>query len=157
MAVSSSTRISDFLKPDHVAVDMVAASKSHLLRLLSETAAEALGIESEDILGALVSRETLGSTAVGDGVALPHAPVENIAAPFGLLVRLGKPIDFDAVDDNPVDIVFMLLFPADGSASCLQALACIAKRLRMPDVLKRIRSASDRQRLYSALAGDVEI
>ena len=152
--MSSQIRISDFLKPDHVAVDMVAASKPHLLRLLSEKAAEALGIQSEDILDALASRETLGSTGVGEGVALPHAPIEDVAAPFGLVVRLDKPVDFDAVDDNPVDIVFMLLFPAEDKASCLQALACIAKRLRMPDVLKKLRATSDRQQLYSALAGD---
>lgn len=157
MEVSSPIRISDFLKPDGVALDVAASSKAHLLRLLSERAAEAIGIGSEEILDALTSRESLGSTGVGEGVALPHGPIEDVEAPFGLLARLGRPVDFDAVDDNPVDIVFMLLFPAEDKASCLQALACIAKRLRMPEVLKKIRSASDKQQLYSALTGRDEI
>lgn len=147
-------RISDFLKPDSIVLDVAASTKDHVLRFLSEGAAEAIGIDSEEILNALMSRESLGSTGVGEGVALPHAPIEDVAAPFGLVVRLDKPVDFDAVDDNPVDIVFMLLFPAEDKASCLQALACIAKRLRMPDVLKKLRATSDRQQLYSALAGD---
>lgn len=150
----SSTRISDLLKPGDVALDLTVPSKPWLLQWLADKASEALGIDSDRIRDALMNRESLGSTGIGQGVAIPHAPIADIAAPFGLLVRLRKPLDFEAIDDHPVDIVFLLLTPTENKGEHLKALAAIAKRLRVPDVMKNMRSVSDKEQLYSAIAGE---
>jgi len=133
--------LSQFIKPDSVMIDMPAASKAKLLRALSEQAALALDLPADDIYQAIHNREKLGSTGVGDGVAIPHAPVAGVEAPFGMMVRLQKPVDFESIDDTPVDIVCLLLMPGPSSGTCLNVLAAIARKLRSPKVVKAIRQA----------------
>lgn len=144
-------RISEVIKPEDVAIGVSTSSKSKLLKLLSEKAAHALGISEQGILAALQSREDLGSTGVGAGIAIPHAPVAGLNGPFGFLVRLSKPVEFDAIDDEPVDIVCLILMPPEGQSAYLKLLSNIARQLRSADTLKKIRSANDREQVYSAI------
>ena len=106
------------------------------------------------IFAELMKREEFGSTGMGGGVAIPHARFHQINKPFGLLVRLRKPIDFDAVDGKPVDIVFLLLLPNRQDSQGLAALACVARKLREPAITAALRSAPDGEELYHALVAN---
>jgi nitrogen PTS system EIIA component len=125
-------KISDFLSSKDVMIDVAAADKQKLLQALARRAASILGVLAEHVLAELQKREELGSTGVGGGVALPHARFPQVRKPTGMLVRLRKPIDFDAVDGKPVDIVFLLLLPESPDGEQLGALASIARKLRKP-------------------------
>src|SRR6266851_1065325 len=98
--------IKDFLAPLHVVIDLRASDKKRLLEELARRAAAAVGLGAESIASALSKREALGSTGTGGGVAVPHARLAGLGRPFGLLARLTKPVDFDAIDGQPVDLVF---------------------------------------------------
>ena len=104
--------LADMIDPQDVLVDHRAASKAELLRDLAHLAAGRTGIDETVILDLLTGRERLGSTGIGNGIAIPHANVPELSAPFTLLVRLRQPIDFEAIDEAPVDIVFLTLSPA---------------------------------------------
>jgi PTS system nitrogen regulatory IIA component len=147
-------KISDVLRAENAVVDLAAASKSRLLQLLSEQAAKALGTDGRKILAALGNREKLGSTGIGYGVAIPHAPLGEIAMPFGLAARLARPIAFESIDEVPVDIVVLLLTPAHGRTAHLNVLAAISRRLRQPDVLTTARAAADAARFHRAIVGE---
>src|SRR6476660_8813303 len=110
MQAGAPTKISDFLSPDHVMIDIHAGEKSRLLEQLSTQAADDVGLAAQEVATEVAKREELGSTGVGSGVALPHARLQG-KAPFGLLARLRHGIQFDAIDGEPVDIVFLLLLP----------------------------------------------
>ncbi|WP_082143639.1 PTS sugar transporter subunit IIA [Nitratireductor soli] len=138
------------MKPDDVLIGVSASSKGRLLQQLSERAARALGVSEHDILAALTNREALGSTGIGAGIAIPHAPIADLERPFALLVRLTEPIEFDAIDDEPVDIVCLILTPPEGQAKYLKLLSNVAKQLRSADVVKEIRSTSEAEHIYSA-------
>lgn len=144
-------KISDVIKPEDVTIDVSVSSKGQLLQVLSQKAAGAIGVSEHDILAALHGREALGSTGVGAGIAIPHATVVGIKEPFGLFVRLAKPVEFDALDDEPVDIVCLILTPLESQSPCLKLLSAIARQLRSSDAVKRIRSARDREQIYSAI------
>ena len=111
--------IKDFLAPADVIVDMHAADKEQLLRELSQRAAAALGVDAEFVAAEILKREELGSTGMGEGIAIPHARIPKLDKPFGILVRLKKAIDFAAIDEQPVDLVFLLLLPgaAEGATN----------------------------------------
>jgi len=145
--------VDEILAPADVLVGLRAASKAALLEALAGRAAHTLGIGLDEILPALLRREDLGSTGVGDGVALPHARLESVLQPYGLLARLRDPLDFEAVDDRPVDLVFLLLLPAATPGQHLNALACVARWLRDPGTAAALRGARDAGALY-ALVGD---
>jgi nitrogen PTS system EIIA component len=98
-------------------------------------------------------RDELGSTGIGNGVSIPHARLHQLKTPFGLLVRLKQPIAYQAIDDQPVDIVFMLLLPAAPPSDQLNVLAAVTRKLRDQAVLPRARSANGATELYQALAG----
>ena len=144
-------KISDFLTPSHVMLDVRANDKSRLLHQLSAQAAVEVGLDAADVSKQIVKREELGSTGVGNGVALPHARLKGLKTPFGLLARLRRGIDYEAIDDQPVDIVFLLLLPDAPNDAKLNALACVARALRIPKALQRIRDASDRDALFQAM------
>ena len=144
-------QIGDFLSPDDVMLDVCAADKHQLLRQLSAQAAAGAGLEGDEAAMKLMKREELGSTGVGNGVALPHARILGLKAPCGLLARLRQAIDFDAIDDQPVDIVFLLLLPETENGEQLNALACVARALRSSETLGSIRKAPDRETAYQAL------
>ncbi|MDE3746095.1 PTS sugar transporter subunit IIA [Methylobacterium radiotolerans] len=141
------------LAPADVLVGLRAASKKALLEEMACRAASALGLAAETVLSALIRRETLGSTGIGDGIALPHARLEAVARPYGILARLRDPIEFDAVDDRPVDLVALLLLPTAAEGETLNALACVARRLRDPGAAAAMRGARDAAALHAAATG----
>jgi PTS system nitrogen regulatory IIA component len=143
--------IKDFLAPSQVMIDVRASDKARLLQELARRAAATLGLAADLVSGALLKREELGSTGTGGGVAIPHARLDGVAKPFGMLARLAKAIDFDAIDGQPVDIVFVLLLPAKLQGEQLNALACAARALRDPDAVRDLRCAVDDAALYRAV------
>jgi PTS system nitrogen regulatory IIA component len=145
-------KITDFLSPTNVALNVRANDKGGLLQRLSTQAASELGLDPKEVSNQIAKREELGSTGVGNGVALPHARLPGLKAPFGLLARLRHSIDFEAIDGQPVDVVFLLLLPETGDGAQLNALASVARALRDPDALRRLRRASDDEALYRAIA-----
>jgi PTS system nitrogen regulatory IIA component len=152
-STESRVKISDVLSPAHVMLDVRASDKDSLLQELSAQAAAALGIDVVAVSDQIAKREELGSTGVGHGVALPHARLKSLKAPFGLLARLRRPIDFAAIDEKPVDIVFLLLLPDAADSAQLNALACVARMLRDNDLLARIRGATEASSLFEEIAG----
>lgn len=148
-------RIADFLSANNVMSGVTAADKKKLLSDLSRKAATMVDVLPDRLLAELLKREDLGSTGMGGGVAIPHARLHQVTKPFGLMVRLRKPIEFDAVDGEPVDLVFLLMLPeAAATGDQLGALASIARKLRDPKVASAIRGASDGRKMYSALIAD---
>lgn len=147
-------KISDFLAPTDVTTDVVASDKQQLLQELARKAGSIVDVSPDLILSELVKREEFGSTGMGGGIAIPHARFHQVNKPFGMLVRLRKPIDFDAVDGKPVDIVFLLLLPDAPDGEQLGALACIARKLRDPATMIALRAARDGAEIYRALAAD---
>jgi PTS system nitrogen regulatory IIA component len=105
----------------------------------------------DQVTSYLLKREELGSTGIGQGVAIPHARLPDLQQPFGLLVKLKQPIEFDAIDGKPVDIVFVLLLPAAAEDGQIGALALVARTLRPPENLVRMRGAKSAAELYSAV------
>ena len=144
-------KISDFLSPADVALDVRESDKTRLLQQLSSQAAAKVGLSANEVCTQIIKREELGSTGVGNGVALPHARLQGLTTPFGLFARLRHGIDFEAIDSQPVNIVFLLLLPDGTGASQLNALASVARALRDPETLQRIRSAVDRDSLFQAI------
>lgn len=143
--------IKDFLAPADAMADARAPDKARLLNELSRRAASSLGLGTDLIAGDLLKREALGSTGMGNGVAIPHARFRELKKPFGLLARLRKPIAFDAIDGQPVDIVFLLLLPTESGGEPLNALACVARKLRDPKTLDALRTAKTDGALYRAV------
>ena len=146
-------KISDFLSPSDTMVDVRASKKSQLLQELAQKAASTLNLPADDIASELLKREELGSTGTGGGVAIPHARIQAVMKPLGILVRLRQPIDFDAIDGQPVDIVFVLLLPANTEGEQLGTLAAVARKLRVSDDLARLRRAKNASELYQAVVG----
>jgi nitrogen PTS system EIIA component len=146
--------ISDFLAPSDVMIDVAAADKQKLLQVLARKAGSIVNVVPDHLLAELRKREGLGSTGVGGGVALPHARLHQINKAIGMLLRLRKPIAFDAVDGEPVDIVFLLLLPENPGGEQLGALAAIARMLRKPEITAALRKAHDTTDMYRTLVAD---
>ena len=145
--------LAELVPPAHVRAGQRAADKTALLRLLAGLAAQAAGIDQASLAVALAARESLGSTGIGAGLALPHARLTSLAAPMGWLVRLARPVAFEAVDGAPVDLIVMLLSPEADNAGHLAALAAVSRRLRQPEVAAAIRAAPDAASMRAALVG----
>ena len=143
--------IGDLLSSDDTMHGIRVVDKAQLLNELARKAAKATGLDAELIAGELRKREELGSTGMGDGVAIPHARLDRLTKPFGLLVRLGRAIDFASIDDKPVDLVFVLLLPPAPAGAALDALATVASRLREPEVIRLLRQANDSAELYRSM------
>src|SRR3954463_11445098 len=131
---------------------MRVSGKKHALHELAIQAARLTGQEERAIYETLLQRERLGSTGIGEGLAIPHGKLPNLDRLFGLVARLDKPIDFEALDAQPVDILFLLLAPEGAGADHLKALARVARVLREPGIMERIRAARDASALYAVLA-----
>jgi nitrogen PTS system EIIA component len=144
-------KISDLLLPSDVMADLCASNKRLLLQELAAKAAVSLNLRVAQIAPDLLKREELGSTGVGGGVAIPHARLPALQRPFGLLAKLKPPIEFDAIDGQAVDIVFVLFLPANVENEQLGALALVARTLRSSETLGRLRRARDASELYSAM------
>jgi PTS system nitrogen regulatory IIA component len=144
-------KISDLLSPTDVMIDVRTSNKRLLLQEFAARAAASLGLQVDQIAPYLLKREELGSTGIGRGVAIPHARLPDLRRPFGLLARLKQPIEFDAIDGQEVDIVFVLLLPAAAENGQLGPLALVARTLRPPENLSRLRDARNTSELYSAI------
>ena len=144
--------ISDFLAPSDVFVGLRSSDKARLLEDLCRRAASILKVDADKILANILKREDLGSTGLGGGVAIPHARIADVKTPFGILARLKSAIEFDAIDSQPVDLVFLLLLPTAAASEQLNALALVARRLRDADTTRNVRRAMDPSSLYAAMA-----
>jgi len=144
-------KISDFLSPSETLFNIRASDKEQLLQELARRAASKLKLSESEIVTELLKREGLGSTGMGNGVAIPHARFQSIGKPFGVVARLKQPIDFDAIDGQAVDIVFLLLLPAAAEGEQLGALACVARKLRAADDLAKVRRARTASELFATL------
>jgi nitrogen PTS system EIIA component len=147
-------KVSDFLSSADVITDVAFADKQKLLEDLARRAATIVDVQPALILSELVKREQLGSTGMGGGVAIPHARFHQVSKPFAMLVRLKRPIAFDAVDDQPVDTIVLLLLPDAPNGERLGALACIARKLRDPAIMAALRRARDGAEIYRTLTAD---
>jgi PTS system nitrogen regulatory IIA component len=144
---------SDLLRPEAVYEGVAVAHKKALFAQLC-TAADALGLDGKLAAERLAAREKLGSTGFGGGVAIPHARLPDLSGVTGVFMRLAQPIEFDAVDDLPVDLVFMLVSPVDAGAEHLKALARVSRRLRDRTFLAKLRGAGSRDALYALFTAD---
>jgi PTS system nitrogen regulatory IIA component len=142
--------IKDFLSAADVAIEVRAADKGSLLKELAVRAAAAVKLPADIVAAEIEKRDELGSTGIGRGAAIPHARLREIKKPFALLARLKAPIEFDAVDGQPVDIVALLLLPASSQLDQLNCLAAVARKLRDDKVLRDIRTADSAIQLYRA-------
>jgi PTS system nitrogen regulatory IIA component len=143
--------IKDLLSPADAIVDVRTSDKVQLLRELSERAAAALELDADLVTSEILKREELGSTGMGGGVAIPHARILGLSRPFGILAQLKKAIDFAAIDEKPVDIVFMLLLPGAQESEQLNVLASVARRLRDPAIAAALRRARNRAEMYEMI------
>jgi PTS system nitrogen regulatory IIA component len=143
--------IKEFLSPSDVLADFAAPGKVALLQRLARRASDTLKLPVELISGSLLKREELGSTGTGGGIAIPHGRIPGLGKPFGILVRLRQPMDFDAIDGQPVDLVFLLLLPIESNKEQLNALASVARVLRSPDAVSGLRRARDAADLFRAM------
>jgi PTS system nitrogen regulatory IIA component len=145
-------KISDLLSPSDVMIDVRTSNKRLLLQELTAKAAASLGLPVDQVASYLLKREELGSTGIGKGVAIPHARLPDLKRPFGVFAKLKQGIEFDAIDGQAVDLVFVLLLPAAAESEALAALAQVARTLRSPENLARLRSAKSAAEVYSAIA-----
>lgn len=149
--MESGKKIGDFIPFENIILDLSVSSKSECLHALANRAAKTLGLDSQILLNALMAREALGSTGLGDGVAIPHARLSEIQKPFGIFARLDRPLDFDAIDEQPVDLVVLLLFPQAPSGDQLNLLASTARCLRDRAFADRLRRQADERAFYEQL------
>jgi PTS system nitrogen regulatory IIA component len=143
--------IKEFLALSDTLIDVRASDKMRLLQELTRRAATVLDLPAERISTEILKREELGSTGTGGGVALPHARIQGLNRSFGILARLNKPIDFEAIDGRPVDLVFLLLLPSNPVGEQLKALASVARKFRDAACLRDLRAASGSAGLYDAM------
>lgn len=144
-------QLTNILKPGAVKVVSTLTSKKRLFQDLGELAAAAYGLNPSEAADALQEREALGPTGVGHGVALPHARIAGVDHVAGVFLRLEKPLDFNAVDRQPVDLVFALFAPLDSGVEHLKALALVSRTLRDPAVCAKLRANSDPAALHAVL------
>ncbi len=143
--------LSDLITPDRVFSGRKAPSKKQALLDLSTVAASETGLSERVIFEALMERERLGTTGVGQGIAIPHAKLAGLPSLYGFFASLVEPIDFEAIDEQPVDLVFLLLAPDTAGAEHLKALARISRLLRNKSVCEKIRAATDSAALFALL------
>ena len=143
--------LNDLVRPEAVIPSLKGNSKKQALLELSDRAAALSGLDAREIFDALIQRERLGSTGIGGGIAIPHGKLAKCQKIFGVFARLEKPIDFDALDDAPVDLIFLLIAPESAGADHLNALSRVARVLREQSLISTLRSTRDASALYSVL------
>ena len=144
-------QLTQILDRDGVFAAFPAANKKALLKELSARAARLAGLDEAVVFETLFQRERLGSTGLGSGIAIPHGKFAGLKRVVGLFAQLEKPIDFEAMDDQPVDLVFVLLAPEAAGADHLKALAKVSRLLRDTGVLEKLRGTDDSAGLYAVL------
>lgn len=144
--------LTDLIEVSAVMPALKANSKKQLLQLLAEKAAAVTGLPEREVFDTILQRERLGSTGVGNGIAIPHGKLPGIPRITGIFARLESPVDFEALDDQPVDLVFLLLAPEGAGADHLKALSRIARVLRDADIVAKIRGTKDAAAIHTFLA-----
>jgi len=144
--------LTDLVAPQAIIPALKTNSKKHALQEISARLAELTGRSEREIFEVLIQREKLGSTAVGNGIAIPHGKLAGLDKIFGAFARLERPIDFEALDGQPVDLIFVLLAPEHAGADHLKALARIARVLRDTELANRLRDARDAESIFSVLS-----
>jgi len=149
--------IGDWLDRDSIVYRSSADSKRQALSVVADAAARSLKIKASDVLDALVERESLGSTGVGRGVAVPHARLKGVDRMRAVVVRLERPVPFDAVDEQPVDILFALFAPEGAQSEHLRALARTSRLLRSGEIREHLRQARSPDAIYAILSRQAEV
>ena len=148
--------INDLLVTDGVIADLKATSKKHALQDLARRAADVSGLHERAVFDVLMERERLGTTGVGNGIAIPHGKLPKLERLYGLFARLEQPIDFQAIDERPVDLIFVLLAPESAGADHLNALARISRLLRDKTVCDKLRGTDNAEALLAILTESEE-
>ena len=144
--------LSDLISPDAALTGVAVPNKKALFQQLAATAASQTGLDARVIVERLLERERLGSTGFGGGVAIPHGKMEGLDHVVGLVAKLAQPIDFQAIDGMPVDLVFLLLSPPDAGVEHLKALARVSRKLRDRNFVAKARGAGNPDALYALFA-----
>ncbi|WP_291845282.1 PTS IIA-like nitrogen regulatory protein PtsN [Maricaulis sp.] len=146
--------LADLIPNAGVSIDLGASSRKQALQAMSELAAGLTGQAARTIFDAVLQRERLGSTGVGQGVAIPHARLSGVDEVVGVFARLRTPVDFESIDGRPADLIFMLLAPENAGAEHLKALARVSRLLRREDVRQRLRAAPNSDAVHAVLSGE---
>lgn len=142
--------------PEAVLANLKASGKKALLAELASRAATLFKLEERRLFDRLLERERLGSTGIGGGIAIPHARMASLDKPVGLFARLANPIDFDAIDERPIDVVFLLTAPEGAGADHLKALARVSRLLRDRALVEKLRATENAEALYALLVDSVQ-
>ena len=145
------TDLSDLLDRDAIIGALKANSKKKVLQDMAAPAAARTGVAERQIFETVLQRERLGSTGVGNGIAIPHGKLKDVSKLTGVFARLSNPVDFDAIDGEPVDLVFLLLAPESAGADHLKALSRIARAFRDPARVERLRATTDPEAILALL------
>jgi nitrogen PTS system EIIA component len=147
--------IADLISPDAVAANLKVATKKQALQEIAQRCAEIDGlkglVDAREIFEVLLERERLGTTGVGAGIAIPHGKLPRLDGLYGFFAKLDRPIDFEAIDDQPVDLIFVLLAPESAGADHLKALARVSRLLRDRSVCEKLRGSDNGDALYAVL------
>jgi PTS system nitrogen regulatory IIA component len=143
--------LADLVLPNAILPALKVNGKKQALQELAARAAALTGQNERTVLEILMQREKLGSTGVGNGVAIPHGKLGKLSKMFGLFARLDRPVDFEALDGQPVDLVFLLLAPEEAGADHLKALARVARLLRDPEIARKLRDSRDAEAMFAVL------
>jgi PTS system nitrogen regulatory IIA component len=144
--------LADLVAPNAIIPALKVNSKKQAIQEIAARAAALTGQNEREIVEVLLQREKLGSTGVGNGVAIPHGKLPKLTKLFGLFARLERAVDFEALDNQPVDLIFLLLAPEGAGADHLKALARVARLMRNADVVQKLRESRDAEAIYSVLA-----
>ena len=145
--------LSDLISVDAIDANLSVMNKKALFQQLASAAARLTGLPAKKILACLNERERLGSTGFGGGVGIPHGKIEGLPGVVGFFARLSTPIDFNAIDNLPVDLVFLLLSPPDSGADHLKALARVSRALRDRSTVAKLRGARSKDAIFALLVG----
>ncbi len=143
--------LTDLVTPNGVIPALKVNNKKQAIQEIAARAASVSGQNERVIFETLLQRERLGSTGIGHGIAIPHGKLAKLDKLFGVFARLERPIDFESLDSQPVDLIFLLLAPEGAGADHLKALARIARLLRDPEVARKLRESRDAEALYAVL------
>jgi PTS system nitrogen regulatory IIA component len=148
--------IADLLDRGAISPRVSAASKRQALTVIAEIAARSFGLKTGEVLDALLEREAAGSTGVGHGVAVPHARLPGLTRLRGVFVRLDQPVEFQSVDDRPVDLLFALFAPPEAHGEHLRALARVSRLLRQADIREQLRQARGADAIHALLVQEAK-
>ena len=148
--------VADLLAPRGIVAQLRVTNKKQALQEIARRAAATTGIAERAIYDSLAERERLGSTGIGNGIAVPHGKLAGLGRMYGFFVRLDRPIPFEAVDNRPVDLMFVLLAPADAGAEHLRALALVSRLLRDGTICQKLRGTDNADALYALLTDRTE-